>query len=595
MDILEQKCGRGVQGNNGQLGNNTLNITGSPTSVSLAMSLKMPQETGGSDHFIGIDPNTGLLWGWGNNNSGQLGDNSRTNRSLPVSVSSADSFVQISVGGYLSMAIRGSDGRLFAWGLNDYGQLGQNSLTSRSVPVSVNTTDSFIAVAVGGNHAMALRGDGRLFAIGGSGGEGRLGNNNTVSRSTPVSCNNTSSYVQITAGSDFSGALRSDGLIYTWGDNTAGGLGDNSRTHRSVPVSWSSADSFIQISNKFRGIIGLRADGMVFTCGANEYGQGGDGTHVSRSIPTQIFGTHSFKKVAAGGSNTVRGLKSDGTIWSWGWNSYGHLGHRHDISYTGGQYTTSYSAPISVYTGDIGLNVSKIAVCLDASIILNSSGQLWSWGNNSYGQLGDNTRTSAYIPISVSTTDTFVDIGGGLYFQVAIRNDGLIYAWGRNDNGQLGENSTTSRSVPVSVSTASSFVKICYGYAAHMVAIRSDGLLYAWGLNDYGQLGDNSRTARSVPVSVSTASSWVDVKLGNQRTVALRSDGKIYSWGYNAYGEVGDNSITSRSVPVSVSLGGSYSQIGSGHFHAIAIDGSTGLLYAWGLNTSRSIRKQFKN
>jgi len=221
-----------------------------------------------------------------------------------------------------------------------------------------------------------------------------------------------------------------------------------------------------------------------------------------------------------------------------------------------------------------------------------TSGSAYAWGYNADGELGNNSTANSSVPVVVSlpTGVTATAIAAGYDHSLAIGSDGKLYAWGYNGSGQLGNNSTTSSTVPVVVSlpTGVTATAIAAG-SFHSLAIGSDGTLYAWGANGYGELGNNSTTASSVPVVVSlpTGVTATAIVAGGFHSLASGSDGTLYAWGYNADGELGNNRTTDSSVPVVVSLptGVTATAIAAGDFHSLA-SGSDGTLYAWGDNGS---------
>jgi alpha-tubulin suppressor-like RCC1 family protein len=262
--------------------------------------------------------------------------------------------------------------------------------------------------------------------------------------------------------------------------------------------------------------------------------------------------------------------------WAWGYNIYGRLG---DNS------TTPRSSPVSVVGGIT--DWVQISAGSSHTVALRANGTAWGWGRNNLGQLGTNNTTSRSSPVSVvgGYTD-WVQISAGDYFTVAIRANGTAWAWGRNNYGQLGDNSTTSKSSPVSVVGGyTDWVQISAG-ANHTAAIRANGTAWAWGSNGSGRLGDNSTTSKSSPVSVvGGITDWIQISAGIFKTAALRANGTAWGWGYNGYGQLGDNSTTSRRSPVSV-VGGytDWVQIDAcGNFHTVALR-ANGTAWAWGRN-----------
>jgi alpha-tubulin suppressor-like RCC1 family protein len=196
---------------------------------------------------------------------------------------------------------------------------------------------------------------------------------------------------------------------------------------------------------------------------------------------------------------------------------------------------------------------------------------LYLWGDNTYGQLGDNRTPSLFSWRQVS-------LGGA--HSIALRNDGAIFAWGNNGFGQLGDNTVISKSSPVLISNPfDSFTQVSAG-RFHNVAIRSDGTLWGWGLNIDGRLGDNSTVNKSTITFIS-GDSWTAISAGNTFTLGLRGN-SVYAWGDNGSGQLGNSTIINTSSPVQVGSS-SYTQIRAGAFHSTAIS-SDGKLFTWGNN-----------
>ena len=269
-------------------------------------------------------------------------------------------------------------------------------------------------------------------------------------------------------------------------------------------------------------------------------------------------------QVAAGYDHSIV-LASDGTVYTWGYNFYGQLGN--------GNTGTDSNVPVAVSTSGTpmaGKTITQVAAGYDHSIALASDGTVYTWGYNDYGQLGNgNPGTDSNVPVAVSTsgtpmagkTITQVAAGGG--HSIALASDGTVYTWGLNVAGQLGNGNTgTDSNVPVAVSTGEelsgkTITQVAAGIA-HSIALASDGTVYTWGYNDYGQLGNgNPGTNSNVPVAVSTigvlsGKTITQVAAGGYYSIALASDGTVYTWGDNYYGQLGTRNNINYYVPVAV-------------------------------------------
>ncbi len=346
---------------------------------------------GTANQLLDTSQNARSAWSWGTNSNGILGDNTTTDRSSPVSVVGAHSFINFSLGVGTTNALK-PDGTIWSWGINSSGECGDNTATTRSSPVSVVGAHSFLANATGGNHGLALKADGSAWAWGAA-ASGVLGDNQTATnRSSPTSVLGAHSFVQTAAGNVHSLALKQDnGTVWVWGLGTSGQCGDNTAASKSSPVSVLGAHSFNYIASGNSHCLGLKANnGTAWSWGLNTSGgQIGDNSAANRSSPTSVVGAHSFVQIAGGNTHSVA-LKQDGTVWTWGTNTSGQIGDN---------TATDRSSPVSIVGGHAFIN---IAAGQNYSIALKADGSTWTWGLATNGRLGDNqTSASRSSPVSV--------------------------------------------------------------------------------------------------------------------------------------------------------------------------------------------------
>ena len=201
---------------------------------------------------------------------------------------------------------------------------------------------------------------------------------------------------------------------------------------------------------------------------------------------------------------------------------------------------------------------------------LNSFGQLWAWGYNSSGQLGDNTTISKISPVQVDG-NTWVEIAAGAFHSLARKSDGTLWAWGNNSYGQLGNNTnlidgtTTRINSPLQIA-GNTWAEIAAG-DFHSLARKNDGTLWAWGRNDFGQLGDNTTIDRSLPMQIN-GNTWAKIASGANHSLAIKNDGTLWAWGQNNYGQLGDNTTISKTSPVQVD-GNTWIEIAAGDNHTL--------------------------
>lgn len=388
----------------------------------------------------------------------------------------------------------------------------------------------------------------------------------------------------------FGGLLLS--LAVTWLAHNAA-LADTGRSPDGASDTGSSA-KVISISGGARESIAIKSDGTVWTWGLNSCsnlgtgacGKLGDGTEISRSIPVQVHGPGDVGYLTSitaimGGEHTNYALKSDGTAWAWGGNFVGQLG---DGTYTNTVVPVQVSGLISVtLLGGRGYH----------NLAVKSDGTVWAWGWNSRGQLGHDTSTSpcpaplsgtcSNVPVQVIGITNPLTITGGGFFSLALMPNHRLKAWGANENGQLGDGSYTDRSAPVDVSSVlSDVVQVSAGWR-HAVAVTSAGTVWTWGDNTYGEIGNGmtSTTGMSIPYQVAGLSNVTAVSGGDRFTAALKSDGTVWTWGWNGFGQLGDGTFSDRSTPVQVIGLSDVIYLAARDYHVLVIK-SDGSVWAWG-------------
>jgi alpha-tubulin suppressor-like RCC1 family protein len=350
--------------------------------------------------------------------------------------------------------------------------------------------------------------------------------------------------------------------------NTSWNVINNEGTFTTSPVSFSASFGVYDL-------MFLKSGGASWGSGANSSGEIGNQTLTAYSSPVATVGTNYYIQISNGWVSTLA-LRQDGTAWAWGDNTSGNLGNN---------TTTSVSSPISVLGGFNFIQVQNAGSTVNPNISagLTTTGTCWMWGSNALGQLGNLSRTNFSSPISVVGAHSFVQIALAATFTLGLKIDGSCWAWGGNAGGQLGNNTTTSFSSPVSVVGAHSFIQVSCG-ATNCYGLKIDGSCWAWGSGAFGQLGNNAATNRSSPISVVGGHSFIQVAAGGiGNGYGLKITGDVWSWGYNASGQIGNNTTTSYSSPVSVVGGFSFINLAKGNSSdTMAGWLSNGQLWAWG-------------
>ncbi|MDH4163772.1 MAG: FG-GAP-like repeat-containing protein [Nitrospirota bacterium] len=611
--------------NSGQLGDGETTSSSTPVQVSGLTSVAAV--AAGDMHSLALKTD-GTVWAWGNNYIGQLGNNSTTDSLTPVQVLFLGNVISIAANGSHSVAIK-TDGTAWAWGSNVYGELGIADAFGRSIPTQVVNIGNATAAAAGTYHTVFLMADGTIKTSGRN-NYGQLGDGTTTDSSSPVSAG-LENVSTIAAGSSHTVAVKTDCTVWAWGDNAYGQLGDGTQDNKFTPVQVNDLSDMTAIAAGSGYTVAVKTDGTVWTWGSNGSGQlgyglplftqgprrvvdisgitaiaagyyhsvalRGDGTAWTwgandscqlghdfcdglnepiKPIPEPVFNFTQVAAIAAGGYHTVA-IKADETVWAWGRNSHGQLG--------AGFISNDSAVPVRVMVDGYDLTAWQIAAGYNHTISRNNGG-VYTWGSNDSGQLGDSTLNDSSTPVLLKGLG-FATIAAGYYHSVAIggmiQADETVWAWGSNGVGQLGDGSNIGKTTPVQVTGLTGTVVAVAAGAEHTVAVKSDGTVWAWGGNYYGQLGDGGTINSSRPVQVSGLNNVVAIAAGGYHTVALKVDGTVWAWGRNYYGQLGDGTLVDRFTPVQVNDLSDVTAIAGGFDHTVARK-TDGTVWAWGRN-----------
>ncbi len=706
----------------GELGlGEAVSLTGALALHQAEPIIERPTALAAGSHSLALDA-SGSVWAWGPNGNGQLG----LGNALPPGASARHPYkvpklrdvIAISAGFDHSLALD-ANGSVWAWGNNEKGQLGDGTTSNRSVPGVVKGLSEIVAIAAGLNFCLALGVDGQVWSWGAN-GHGQLGIGTTNDRLQPGTAPKLAGVMVISAcggGGEFSLALAADGKVWGWGFNHYGQLGDGTTTDRPSAKPLSIGDAVGVAAGAWHSVV-LLADGAVKTAGGNDSGQLGDGTTAQRhkfdfvtvpegDDPNPNIPLANVVEVASGGWHNFARI-ADGSVRAWGAGNAGRLG-------TGSE--SDHHQPVFVQEAPPGddpstaaasvTNISSIAAGAMHSLmiktlvreapIFNATSLPWAWGAGDYGQIVGNASASEMryavtfappLPISdlpgtaiaaerwhslaayfgelwvwgptgsgSSFTDdprlaTFLmptfptdvvaiaaggigalaltssgrlwswspfglvaaqvpvvdDQGVGLnctaialgrQHGLVLTADGSVWCWGRNDRGQLGNGTVGPdwNSEPARVSMQN-VVAVAAG-AEHSLVLRADGRVWGWGANDKGQLGNNSTADAPAPVLAHRSDSQLvrakAIAGGGEHSLALDAGGGVWAWGSNDYEQLGiaavlDYATTARRViwsadgPRPPALR-SVKAIAAGEDHSLALF-ADGCVFGWGLNNA---------
>ena len=342
----------------------------------------------GNSHICGYDIGNSNIYCWGENNSGQIGDGSLTNRLLPTFIMHIPGFSDFSSGDKHSCALN-TNGAIYCWGSNAYGQLGDNTTNDHATPAVVNGLTDYLQLALGDNHSCGLTFSGDVYCWGHN-NAGQIGDGSNTDRIQPVQVNGAINFMHITAGAEHTCGIAASGDIYCWGNNSNGQLGDGTTINRNIPTLLSTGNSFVSISGGGQHTCALDYYNYAYCWGDNAYGQLGDSTTITRLAPTLVTDTgfSTLAEISAGATHTCASNHVD--IFCWGDNSSGALGDGNFVS-------SSQPQIVDGVTSDIPLTAGNGFSCISDTV-----NGVYCWGSNDSGQLGiGSTQGPQTVPVMI--------------------------------------------------------------------------------------------------------------------------------------------------------------------------------------------------
>jgi alpha-tubulin suppressor-like RCC1 family protein len=619
---------------NGQLGNGTGASSTKPVDVSAGQTgsgalAGVAFIASGQQHTCAIldAAHAGHLVCWGNGGSGRLGDAAATTRTAPVythSVGNAaactaadpsgclDQIGAVALGDDSTIAVQ-KGGAASAWGNNASDQLATGAASQFPARMhglaSAGTFDDAEYVAMGTLHGCAVRKSGQPVCWG-EDDNGRTGDNDgvNVNLSAPTPVAGASGYAQVDAGDVYSCGLLAGGNVRCWGSSAQGEVGDGTVTQRATPTDVGGGRGFVEVDAGVSHSCGVTGAGDVYCWGYDVNGALGIGSTEERWTPSKIAGLPPASDVVALEFGSCALLKSGG-VKCWG----------NDLSGENGDGTvgvpTDRTSPVDVagLSNAVEITGGLLHACalVDKPPVGSGPTEVWCWGYDGFGQLGNNATTDSPTPVQVHgvnntglLTDA-VSVGAGYYHTCATRTTGEVACWGRGDAGQIGDGAMLNRTSPVSVhgifglGTLGTMAKgrhVIDGSAENTCALAANGTAFCWGNSANGENGANSLFSTTLPVQVAGLGAFTRISVWSDVTghaCALTAAGQLSCWGSNAYGQLGDGTTTDRAVPTPVALGAVATAFGNpdlssgvvavstGQFHTAAVH-KNGSISGWG-------------
>ena len=343
-------------------------------------------------------------------------------------------------------------------------------------------------------------------------------------------------------------AVKQDGTLWTWGLNDYGQLGWDTidGSAHATPTQVGHARDWASVSAGYGNSFAVRKNGTVWAWGNNcdmgfNLGLGDDNWWFTRWSPTRIGQAHDWATVFYGYFHGLA-LKNDSTLWGWGGNFYGALGES--------------DGTFVVAPAEVGRDRGWAAAAAggDFSLAVKQDGTLWACGVNVWGNLGLGDTANRRSPTRVGSGHDWAAVSAGICYSLALKEDGTLWAWGGNTFGELGLGDTAERHSPTRVGSANDWAAVCC-LGHHTMALKKDGTLWAWGENSYGQLGLGDTIDRHTPTQVGSAHEWAAIVPGaadSYHTLALKQDGTLWAWGFNQFGQLGLGDTSDRHSPAQV-------------------------------------------
>jgi alpha-tubulin suppressor-like RCC1 family protein len=531
-----------------------------------------------------------------------------------------------------------SGGTIRAWGYNYYGQIGDGTTSTATLPKSIDPSNKYIQIATGDNHTCGITLNNDLKCWG-KNTYGQLGDGTNTNRLVPTLIDSGVKYSFVSLGNNHTcgiTTLAQGQILKCWGRNSTFELGlgvdppnnstDPIGAFENLPQIVDTGISYLWVATSNRTTCGITTSNKLKCWGDNNYGQIGDGTTTDKSSPVPIDTNTDYIRVSLGSAKygtTGCGITTTGILKCWGASFTGALGVVLDRTSTSESLPKVVDANESYMRVDVGEHhtcgitqnnvlkcwgtntygqlgilpsiiiptavnnnlYSKIATGRKHTCAITTSGVMQCMGDNYYGQLGNqNSSDDLKTPVAADSSETYSKVAVTDYSTCGITNLGVLKCWGRNNYGQI-TGGTISSLLPVVVSAGTTFTEVTAG-DLHACAITTSGALFCWGDNNYYQLGDSNTALKSTPFRVDGTELYSKVSSEYKHTCGITTGGVLKCWGYNSNGQIGNNNVdVSQNYPVAIDGNVKYVNVAVGYKHTCGIT-DTKVLKCWGANYS---------